>query len=48
MVRAGRLSRRILPPVAVAVLLAAALVLANDAAGGSSRFAAWYAWVLGA
>jgi nitrogen fixation/metabolism regulation signal transduction histidine kinase len=47
-VRAGRLSRRILPPLAVAVLLAAALVLANDAAGGSSRFAAWYAWVLGA
>jgi len=48
MVSAGRLSRRILPPLAVAVLLAAALVLANDAAGGSSRFAAWYFWILGA
>jgi len=48
MVRAGRLSRRILPPLAVAVLLAAALVLANDAAGGSNRFAALYSWVLGA
>ena len=48
MVSAGRLSRRILPPLAVAVLLAAALVLANDAAGGSSRFAALYSWVLGA
>jgi len=48
MARTGRLSRRILPPLAVVVLLAAALVLANDAAGGSSRFAALYSWVLGA
>src|SRR5262249_55263556 len=47
-VSAGRLSRRILPPLAVVVLLAAALVLANDAAGGSSRFAALYSWILGA
>src|SRR5882724_825338 len=46
--RLTRLTRRILPPIAIAVLLAAALVLANDAAGGSNRFAGSYAWILGA
>ncbi len=46
--RLNRLARRLLPALAVAVLLAAALLLANDAAGGSHRLAAWYPWVLGA
>ncbi|MBS0556547.1 MAG: HAMP domain-containing protein [Proteobacteria bacterium] len=40
--------RRAVPVLAVAVLLAAALVLANDAAGGASRLGAWYPWMLGA
>lgn len=43
-----RLARRALPVLAVVVLLAAALVLANDAAGGESRLGAWYPWMLGA
>ena len=43
-----RIVRRALPVLAVAVLLAVALVLANDAAGGASRLGAWYPWVLGA
>jgi nitrogen fixation/metabolism regulation signal transduction histidine kinase len=46
--RLTRLTRRILPPIAIAVLLAAALVLAKDAAGGSNRYAALYPWILGA
>ena len=45
--RLNRLTRRILPPIAIAVLLAAALMLANDAAGGSNRFAGFYPWILG-
>ncbi|MHB8448014.1 MAG: sensor histidine kinase, partial [Rudaea sp.] len=43
-----RIVRRALPVLAVAILLAVALVLANDAAGGASRLGAWYSWVLGA
>jgi nitrogen fixation/metabolism regulation signal transduction histidine kinase len=43
-----RVARRALAVLAVAVLLAAALVLANDAAGGASRLGAWYPWMLGA
>ena len=43
-----RIVRRALPVAAVVVLLAAALVLANDAAGGASRLGAWYPWMLGA
>ncbi len=46
--RLMRLLRRALPVLAVAVLLAAALVLANDAASGTSRLGAWYPWLLGA
>jgi nitrogen fixation/metabolism regulation signal transduction histidine kinase len=46
--RLTRIIRRALPALAVAVLLAAALVLANDAAGGASRLGAWYPWMLGA
>ncbi|HZP64828.1 MAG TPA: ATP-binding protein [Rudaea sp.] len=46
--RLMRLARRVLPAAAVAVLLATALVLADDATGGSTRFAAFYPWVLGA
>ncbi len=45
----GRLTlvaRRVLPALAAIALLAAALVLANDAAGGSDRLSAWYPWVL--
>jgi PAS domain S-box-containing protein len=51
MARANRLTRftrRVLPVLAVAVLLGAALLLANDAAGGDSRLGAWYPWMLGA
>ena len=51
MARTSRLTailRRVLPVLAVAMLLAAALVLANDAAGGESRLGAWYPWMLGA
>ena len=43
-----RIVRRALPVLAVAVLLAAALVLARDAAGGASHLGAWYPWMLGA
>ena len=42
------LLRRLLPALAVAVLLLASLKLAEDAAGDSARFAAHYRWVLGA
>jgi nitrogen fixation/metabolism regulation signal transduction histidine kinase len=38
--------RRLLPVFAVTVLLVAALLLANDAASGNSRLAAWYSWLL--
>jgi nitrogen fixation/metabolism regulation signal transduction histidine kinase len=50
MARANRLrhfTRRILPVLAVGVLLGAALLLANDAAG-DSHLGAWYPWMLGA
>ncbi len=40
--------RRILPALAILVLLAAALLLARDAAGGSNRFGRYYAWILAA
>ncbi len=43
-----RLVRRILPPLAVLVLLGAALFLANDAASGGNRLGGIYAWMLGA
>jgi nitrogen fixation/metabolism regulation signal transduction histidine kinase len=46
--RLTRLTRRVLPVLAVAVLLGAALLLANDTAGGESRLGAWYPWMLGA
>jgi nitrogen fixation/metabolism regulation signal transduction histidine kinase len=46
--RLTHLTRRVLPVLAAAVLLATALLLANDAAGGSSRLGAWYPWMLGA
>jgi nitrogen fixation/metabolism regulation signal transduction histidine kinase len=42
-----RLARRILPALAVVVLLAGALALANDAAAGSVRLGAFYPWILG-
>jgi nitrogen fixation/metabolism regulation signal transduction histidine kinase len=45
----GRLTliaRRVLPALAAITLLIAALLLANDAAGGSDRLSAWYPWVL--
>ena len=45
--RLTRFTRRVLPAVAVALLLAAALLLANDAAG-DSRLGTWYPWMLGA
>ncbi|HEX3124924.1 MAG TPA: hypothetical protein VHQ21_16635, partial [Rhodanobacteraceae bacterium] len=41
-----RLARRILPALAVIVLLAGALALANDAAAGSVRLGAFYPWIL--
>ena len=40
--------RRVLPALAVFVLLAAALLLARDAAGGSNRLGRYYAWILAA
>lgn len=46
--RLTRIVRRALPVAAVVVLLATALVLANDAAGGASRLGVWYPWMLGA
>jgi nitrogen fixation/metabolism regulation signal transduction histidine kinase len=50
MARASRITRfirRALPVLAVALLLAGALLLANDAAS-DSRLGAWYPWMLGA
>jgi PAS domain S-box-containing protein len=41
------LLRRLLPALAVLALLGSALLIANDAAGGANRYAAWYDWVLG-
>jgi len=41
------LARRLLPTLAVLALLGSALLLANDAAGGANRYAAWYPWLLG-
>jgi len=38
--------RRVLPALAILTLLAAALLLARDAAGGSNRFGAYYSWIL--
>ncbi|MBN8727121.1 MAG: HAMP domain-containing protein [Xanthomonadales bacterium] len=42
------LLRRVLPALAVAVLLLASFRLAEDAAGEGGRFAAHYRWILGA
>ena len=50
MARTSRLTqfiRRALPVLAVALLLAGALLLANDAAG-DTHLGAWYPWMLGA
>lgn len=41
-----RLARRTLPALAVVVLLAGALALANDAAAGSVRLGRFYPWIL--
>ena len=38
--------RRVLPALAVFVLLAAALLLARDAAVGSNRLGSYYSWIL--
>ena len=46
--RLTRLARRVLPALAIFVLLAGALVLASDAAAGSARFGRFYPWFLGA
>ena len=43
-----RLARRILPALAIFVLLAGALVLAGDAAAGSAELGRFYPWLLGA
>ena len=43
-----RLARRILPALAIFVLLAGALVLASDAASGNARLGSFYPWLLGA
>lgn len=51
MAGAGKLSwftRRLLPALGVAALLGCALLLANDAAGGSNHLGRFYAWVLSA
>ncbi|MEP6940152.1 MAG: ATP-binding protein [Rudaea sp.] len=40
--------RRILPALAILILLVAALLLARDAAGGSNRFGPFYPWILAA
>jgi PAS domain S-box-containing protein len=45
--RLSRLARRILPALAIFVLLAGALALASDAAAGSARFGRFYAAFLG-
>jgi two-component system, NtrC family, nitrogen regulation sensor histidine kinase NtrY len=47
-VRLTRLARRVLPALAIFVLLAGALALASDAAAGSARFGRFYTWFLGA
>src|ERR1700729_199869 len=44
--RVTLIARRVLPALAAITLLIAALLLANDAAGGSDRLSAWYPWVL--
>jgi len=41
-----RIARRVVPALAALVLLAAVLLLANDAASGYDRLSAWYPWVL--
>ena len=49
MASSGRLTliaRRVFPALAAITLLIAALLLADDAAGGSDRLSAWYPWVL--
>ena len=46
--RLTRIARRALPVLAVLVLLAAALLLANDAASDSSRLGGFYPWMLAA
>jgi nitrogen fixation/metabolism regulation signal transduction histidine kinase len=42
------LARRVLPALAIAALLAAALLLARDAASDGNRFGHYYPWILGA
>ena len=44
--RLTRLARRILPALAIFVLLAGALALASDAAAGSARLGGYYVWFL--
>jgi nitrogen fixation/metabolism regulation signal transduction histidine kinase len=49
MARGDRLmpfARRAVPAVCAVALLAAVLLLANDAASGTDRLSAWYPWVL--
>jgi nitrogen fixation/metabolism regulation signal transduction histidine kinase len=46
--RLTRLARRVLPALAIFVLLAGALALASDAAAGSARFGRFYGAFLGA
>ena len=46
--RLTRLARRVLPALAIFVLLAGALMLASDAAAGSARFGRFYGAFLGA
>ncbi|TLY50265.1 MAG: HAMP domain-containing protein [Gammaproteobacteria bacterium] len=53
MARAARswisfIARRVLPALAIGVLLVAALLLARDAASGSNRLGAYYSWILAA
>ena len=42
-----RILRRVLPALAIVVLLAAALALASDAAAGNARLGGYYPWILG-
>ena len=44
--RLTRLARRLLPALAIFVLLAGALALASDAAAGSARLGRYYTWFL--
>jgi nitrogen fixation/metabolism regulation signal transduction histidine kinase len=44
--RLTQFARRALPGIAAVALLAAVLLLGNDAASGSDRLSAWYPWVL--